>query len=210
MHPPATAHAIESTWGGEAIRSQSDGNQMAIRWRMQLRVPWEGSTDGVIAPDEGGNHIARMHPSAPDEGGNHLVRMHPSASAENPSANAENPSAHEWNIDGECARPCLHLDVRGEVDLPSAGRRSEHLHAGGDRISIHEGKSTCHQRSSVVISGHQWSSAVISCHPRSSVGKSTCMASDAKCPMYAPFKSMAIRRCVRSGMQKKRSTVGLP
>jgi len=76
---------------------------------------------------------------APDEGGNHLARMHPSASAENPSASAENPSAHEWNIDGECARPCLHLDVRGEVDLPSE-----------------------------VISGHQWSSAVISCHPRSS------------------------------------------
>ena len=118
---------------------QSDGNQMAIRRRMQSRVPGEGSTDGVIAPDEGGNHIARMHPSAPDEGGNHLVRMHPSASAENPSASAENPSAHEWNIDGECARPCLHLDVRGEVDLPSE-----------------------------VISGHQWSSAVISCHPRSS------------------------------------------
>jgi len=135
----------------------------------------------VIAPDEGGNHIARMHPSAPDEGGNHLARMHPSASAENPSASAENPSAHEWNIDGECARPCLHLDVRGEVDLPSE-----------------------------VISGHQWSSVVIRGHPRSSVGKSTCMASDAKCPMYAPFKSMAIRRCVRSGMQKKRSTVGLP
>ena len=41
-------------------------------------------------------------------------------------------------------------------------------------------------------------------------GKSTCMASDAKWPMYAPFKSMAIRHCVRSGMQKKRSTVGLP
>ena len=85
----------------------------------------------MIAPDEGGNHLARMHPSASAE--------NPSASAENPSASAENPSAHEWNIDGECARPCLHLDVRGEVDLPSE-----------------------------VISGHQRSPAVISCHQRSS------------------------------------------
>jgi hypothetical protein len=179
---------------------------------MQLRVPGEGSTDGVIAPDEGGNHIARMHPSAPDEGGNHLARMHPSASAENPSASAENPSAHEWNIDGECARPCLHLDVRGEVDLPSE-----------------------------VISGHQWSSAVISCHQRSSAvisGKidlhgerrevsDVCAIQEyGNPPLRAQrhaeeeihLMSDAIslmRHVIRRGtqgigMQKKRSTVGLP
>ena len=40
-----------------------------------------------------------------------------------------NPSAHEWNVDGECARPRLHLDVRGEVDLHGERREVANVRA---------------------------------------------------------------------------------
>ena len=40
-----------------------------------------------------------------------------------------NPSAHEWNIDGKCARPRLHLDVRREVDLHGERREVANVRA---------------------------------------------------------------------------------
>ena len=40
-----------------------------------------------------------------------------------------NSSAHEWNIDGKCARPRLHLDVRREVDLHGERREVANVRA---------------------------------------------------------------------------------